>query len=360
MTEADWTELRLALEQAALLTIEPLGVEHPFLHFHPVLIPYLRGDAPAQSEALMPQYAQYYLVASGWYYDKDDRHPLQVRATVQRELPNLRRAFGWLLESGDLELVIVMATGIRKFLTYFCLYQELQRMNQRVAEAFATRKPSAVETLTRAEYLHESNLGEEELRVGSLQAAQARFQRLLTRIESGPKDRYLDPGSYGHLFTLARLGQCLLNRGSSSEAMQVYRQAMELAETLFQHNPTDQSLRHRQTTLLANLGDTLLDQGYYAEAKQAHEQALRIAKELDDQGRQAISQGQLGTIAFEQQEYPEARRCHQQAMEIFHALGEPVMEAVAWRQLGMIARKEQNWPEAERCFRHGSNWANYT
>src|SRR5262249_22606509 len=43
IAEANWAELRPALEQAALLTVEPLeGVKFPFLHFHPVLIPFLR------------------------------------------------------------------------------------------------------------------------------------------------------------------------------------------------------------------------------------------------------------------------------------------------------------------------------
>src|SRR5205807_832395 len=61
IAEADWVELRKALEQAALLTVELLeGVGSPFLHFHPVLIPFLRRQPGSQREVLKSRYAQRY------------------------------------------------------------------------------------------------------------------------------------------------------------------------------------------------------------------------------------------------------------------------------------------------------------
>src|SRR5262249_16646127 len=57
IAETDWAELRSALEQTALLTVEQIeGVSPPFLHFHPVLIPFLRGEALARDEGLELRY----------------------------------------------------------------------------------------------------------------------------------------------------------------------------------------------------------------------------------------------------------------------------------------------------------------
>jgi tetratricopeptide (TPR) repeat protein len=353
ISEADWVKLRQALEQTALLTVERLeGVEFPFfLHFHPVLIPYLRGEAEAQDEVLKARYAQRYYEASNYYYDQDNRHPIQMRLLVLRELPNLRRAFGWLLEGEDSEQVVDMADKIGRFLTHFGLYRELQRVHQCVAEAFATGKPSIAGTLTQAEYLHESSLGEEEVRKGHQKSARSRFQRLLARIESQPEGKPHGSGSFEHGNTLGRLGQCLLAEGNYAAAEQMFRRAIALSEDLIQHDPDNQNFLLQQAIQWTNLGNVLLDQGQYAEGRQAYEQALQINERIDNLSGQAISQAQLGAIALEQEAYPEARRRYQQAIDTFRALGEPAMEAGSWHQLGRVAQREENWPEAERDFR---------
>src|SRR5438552_3711468 len=59
--EPEWMQLRQALEQAALLTAEQVeGIVAPFLHFHPVLAPYLRSQQGAGDPTLRERYAQRY------------------------------------------------------------------------------------------------------------------------------------------------------------------------------------------------------------------------------------------------------------------------------------------------------------
>ena len=86
-------KLRQALEQAALLTAEPVeGITVPFLHLHPVLAPYLRSQHGAGDPALRERYARRYYGLANYLYNEDVQHPQPVRALVQKELPNLRRA----------------------------------------------------------------------------------------------------------------------------------------------------------------------------------------------------------------------------------------------------------------------------
>jgi tetratricopeptide (TPR) repeat protein len=351
IAETDWSELRKALEQAALLTVERLdGVNFPFLHFHPILIPFLRGEAEVQGEDLKPRYAQWYFQASNYYYDEDSRHPIQIRAIVQRELPNLRHAFEWLLEC-DLDQAVNMANNIGRFLDSFGLHQEQQRMYQHVAEALASRKQSDAGALTQTEYMHESTLGENEQQKRQLQAAITRFGALLARIEAQSESVPLGLGSYAHAVTLARLGRCFEAGGDLSPAESLYRRAISISEALLMQKPENHSRLHLQSSLLADLGNVLLQQGHYAQAKVVYEQGLHIDEILEDVRGQAISRGQLGAIALEQRKYAEAQQRYQEATATFQVLGEPAMEAVAWHQLGRIAQELQSWSEAEQCYR---------
>jgi len=180
ISETIWAGLRLSLEQAALLTVESLeGVKYPFLHFHPVLIPFLRGQSEASDEALQARYVQQYFQVSVYYYQQDYRSPVSVRAVVQREWPNLRRALLAMLEAGDLQRAVGMTDNISQFLRYFGSYREQAQLQQRLSQAMRSQRPPAEGTLTRTDYLYESVLGERELQEGRLQAAITRFHALL-------------------------------------------------------------------------------------------------------------------------------------------------------------------------------------
>ena len=103
-------QLRPALEQAALLTAEQVeGIIAPFLHFHPVLAPYLRSQPGAGDAALRERYTQRYSGLARYLYQEDNRHPQEVRALAQKELPNLRRVLELLLEAGELDAASEMA-----------------------------------------------------------------------------------------------------------------------------------------------------------------------------------------------------------------------------------------------------------
>src|SRR5205823_948047 len=131
--ESEWATLRPALEQAALLTAEQVeGFTVPFLHFHPVLAPYLRSQPGADDPALSERYAQRYAGLARYLYNEDNRHPQAVRALVQKELPNLRRALELLLEVDDLDEASQMVNNIARFLDYFGLLRERDELRRRV------------------------------------------------------------------------------------------------------------------------------------------------------------------------------------------------------------------------------------
>jgi tetratricopeptide (TPR) repeat protein len=350
--ELEWVKLRQALEQAALLTAEQVeGSTAPFLHFHPVLAPYLRGQQGAGDVALRERYTQRYYGLAGYLYREDHQHPQAVRALVQKELPNLRRALELLLEAGDLDTASDMADSIAKFLTFFGLLRELDELRRRLGEAVAEKRTHESGELTYAEYLRESGLGEDELQRGDIRAAYTRFTTLLARIEALPEGVPLGRGSYEHSVTLARLARCLQDSGQPAAAEGYLRKALTMIEALLNQQPENQQLIRMYGVLLTELADVLRDQGKYSQAREAYEEALGIAKQLDDLRSQGVKQGQLGFLALLQRDYAEAQSRYAAALQFFQRLGEPATEAAVWHQLGAVAQEQHAWTEAERCYR---------
>ena len=350
--EGDWVKLRPALEQAALITVEEVrGFTAPFLRFHPVLAPYLRSLQGANDEALRERYAKRYYGLAGYLYLEDNRNPQAVRALVWLELPNLRRAFGLLLDAGELDGATQMADSIAKFLNVLGLRRELEELRQRVGKAVAATRTQNDGKLTWAEYLRESGLGDDELGKGELSTAYIRFTKLLDRISRLPEDTRLGRGSYAHCVTLHRLARCLRLGGQSVVAEGRLREALKIIEALIKQQAENQSFIRQRGTLLPDLGDILMDQGRYQEAQIAYEEALEIGKQIGELRNQAVVLGQLGELARRQKNYSEARSLYLAALERFRALSEPGAEAIIWHQLGTVAQSQERWVEAEYDYR---------
>jgi len=348
--ESEWAILRPALEQAALLTAEQVheAVAVPFLHFHPVLAPYLHSQPGMEDAAMRQRYARRYYALARYLYNEDNRNPQAVRALVRRELPNLRRVLELLLEAGELDTATKMEESITRFLNFFGLGRERDELRRRVAEAFKNVQGGA---LTQAEFLRENGLGEDEWRKGNLSAAYTRFTRLLERIEALPEGRPLGRGSYEHCYILWQLALCLTNSGQPTIAEKRLREALAIIAALIKQQPDNQGFIRQCGAFLTELGDVLVGQGKYSQAQEAYEEALKVDKQLGDVRSQAVVLTQLGTLALKQQDYAEAEPRYTEALALFRSLGEPAMEAVVWHQLGRVAQEQEEWGEAGHFYR---------
>src|SRR6266699_2754668 len=350
--ESEWAKLRPALEQAALLTAEQVAnFTAPFLHFHPVLAPYLRSQPGAGDQALRERYAQRYYGLANYLYHEDTLHPHPVRALVRKELPNLRRALGLLLEEGELGAASDMATSIAMFLDIFGLLRERDELRRRVDEAVKAKGTQEGGMLTQPEWLREIGICQDEQSRGNLQAAFARLTALLNRVETQPEGIQVGRGSYEHCRTQQELARCLSKGGQPAAAEGRLREALNVINALIGQQPDNQGRLRQRSALLTDLGDALSDQGKYSQAREAYEDALKVAEQQDDSRQQAVALGQLGTLALLQRDYAEAQSRYREALGRFHKLGEPASEAVVWHQLGMVAQELKEWIEAERCYR---------
>jgi tetratricopeptide (TPR) repeat protein len=351
--ESEWATLRPALEQAALLTPERVhdAVKVPFLHFHPVLTPFLRTQPGADDPALKQRYAARYYGLVSYLYQEDDRNPQPVRAVVRRELPNLRRALALLIEMSELDAAVDLFDSMSRFLNIFGMRYERDELRKCVDVALSQQSRSSNE-LTRTEYLRETERGEGEYSSGHIQAAYNRFRKLLERIEAQPEGTPRGRSSYGHCQTLGNLARCLNSSGLPSRAEICLYQAITVIDILIEQQPDTQIYIRQRGILLAELGSVLEAQGKYKEAYVAYTASLKIFQQtITDERSTAAVRGRIGNLALAQQDYDEAYKQYKEALALFRSLSEPRMEAVAWHQLGRVAEEQRQWSEAEQCYR---------
>jgi tetratricopeptide (TPR) repeat protein len=350
--EADWLTLRQALEQVALLRTERVhkDIAVPFLHFHPVLVPFLQGQYGRGDAGLLARYVLHYPALAIALAGSDYRRPYAVRALVRRELPNLRRTVDLLIEIGEVEAVSDMAHRIAQFLKIFGLERERDELLQRVTKVVATHTQTD-EALTEAEWSHEYDLAENEYDSGNLRAAIDRFTTLLRRIEAQPESMGLGKASYAHCMALYWLARCLSADGQPVAAERRLHDALAIIDALLEQYPDEQSYMRQHGVILAELGDILRAQGRFAEAQKAYEERLKVNEQLGSQRSQAVALTQLGTLALIQRNYAEAQLRYRRALDLFHHLGESQMEAVVWHQQGALAEIQEVWADAERYYR---------
>jgi len=370
MAPALWATARSELVGAGLATLEELpGIQYPYVHFHPTLLPYLRAQLPAGRRAeLDDRYRERYRALARYLYHEDDKNPHAARALAIRDLPNLRRgldlalAYAAALPPDDenayaaLEAAADFAECVAMFLNVFGLRRERERLQVRVDELMRGRGIEGEGVLTRAEYLALSRRGEGLWSAGRAGEAEQVFRTLLARfpspsllqqaLPSQPGDS--SPGwAYERALTLGRLGRALVAQGRPAEAAEVYRQG--LAALADQEQTA--SVKRQTGAVHTDLADALADLGRYAEARTEYEASLEIHREQDNKRDVAVNLGQLGTLALRQRDYAGAHRRYTEALAAFQALSEPESEAVLWHQLGRVAQERRDWDEAERCYR---------
>ena len=348
----EWDQLRPALEQTSLLAVRRLrkGVV-PFLHFHPLLVPYLRYRYYTDELALRERYAAYYRAFTDELEYAEMQQPRAARTLVQRELPNMRRALKLLLEMGELESASGMARVISMFLELLGLGQERDELWRQVDVARTKWMQDGGAATQAEEFEREKDLGEAELRRGNVSAAFAHFSALLAHIEALPQGTPFGQGSNYHVVVLSRLAKCHDRSGHPATAESRLREALAFTHALLEQHPEDQSLTRARGNLLSDLGHVHREQRQYPLARGAYEKALEVDTQLGDLRGQTVDLGELGTLALYTGDLDQAKEYYERALGIFQALDEPAMEATALFQLGVVAQEQHDKVEAQQYYR---------
>jgi len=325
-----WGRLRPLLETTGLIQVETLANNSvPYLQFHPSLTTALQSD----NEDLRHQHRYYEL--SGYLLFEDLKNPIETRAIVKRELPNLLFAVkGALGEATDYAVDFV--TSVNSFLDYFGLQRDLEQLNQQAAKL-------AGEVGSQNWYLSKTGVGKQLYNAGHYTEAANIFNEILTGLGT--------IASYNRCLTLNSLGRCFNKQGQTEQAAAYYQQGLETAQQLEQ----TQGVQRQTGLLYTDLATVLRHMGRYADAQAAYEQSLAIATEQNDGRQMGAVNGQLGSLAINQGNLAEAEQRYKTALAIFQHFHEPSTEAIVWHQLGYVYQEGKRWEIAEYAYRQSAN-----
>jgi tetratricopeptide (TPR) repeat protein len=326
-----WAKLRPLLETSGLIQAKTLpNINMPYLQFHPSLTAALQSD---KQEDLRHRYQRRYYELSDYFHEKDLKNPLEIRAIVKHELPNLLFAVkGALAEATDYAVKFV--ANMNRFLDCFGLQRDLAQLNQQAAKLAGEMGNW---------FLSKTGVGKQLLNERDYTKAANIFTEILTGLGT--------TASYKRCLTLRHLGRCFEYQGQTEQAAAYYQQGLETAQQLEQNK----NVQHQTGILYTDLADVLTKMGRYADAQAAYEQSLAIDQETGDSRGEAVTQGQIGTLALVQGHLAEAEQRYKNALDIFQSFHEPSTEAIIWHQLGLVYRRGNQLEAAEHACRRSAN-----
>jgi tetratricopeptide (TPR) repeat protein len=126
--------------------------------------------------------------------------------------------------------------------------------------------------------------------------------------------------------SLISLGTCHLLLGDYPKAIDLYEQALTIAQEIVN--------RQAEATVLTNLGICHRNLGQTQEAIELYQQVLAIDREFGDREGEATALGNLGNCYYSMGDYPRAIELYQQALAIAREIGDRQGEATALGNLG--------------------------
>lgn len=245
-------------------------------------------------------------------------------ATLEQEHPNLRAAMATLLDQGDAESALRLATSLWRF---WLLRGHLREGRDWLARCLATAGEAG-------SVLHGAALDADGVLAfaqGDFVAARERHEEALTIARTT-----------GDLALAAR---ALVNLGAVADEQGIPELAAEYLEEALH---TSRAIGdHRAVAVaLANLGQVALSLADYARAASLLNESVLAFRALGDPRSEAAILANLGLMSLMSGDAAVARHCHQEALRVFRELGDGPAEAAELLNLGHATQHLGDWDEA--------------
>ena len=142
---------------------------------------------------------------------------------------------------------------------------------------------------------------------------------------------------------LNTLGTIIKKRGRLTEAEEIFRRCIEIAEK--------RDDEKTQSFVLNSLGGVLKEQGKLSEAEETFRKCLDITQNLDDKKHESFILNSLGGVLKEQGKLSEAEEAFRKCLDISHTLDDKKNESFILNSLGGVLKEQGKLNEAEETFR---------
>jgi ATP/maltotriose-dependent transcriptional regulator MalT len=340
---------RKAAEQVAKATLPILTalVDKSLLRWDP--------DGRYQIHELLRQYAAEHLVLSpddiAQVYDRHcayyadflyrraegitSSRQLEVIQEVAAELENVRAAWAWAVQQGDVAN-IQKATIFYQFCDSQGRFQEGTDALEKAMVSLESAEPSSQRDLTLAAVL--VYLGWLYIRLGRLEKARDTLERSQIIFN----DLGVPPSPGLGTDPLTGLGVLANTLGNYAEAERLAEEARQLGQAR-----ADKQNLQIAFYILANAASA---QGQYEAGRRYAQQAYDLTQETDNYWFMAYVLSDLGNIARALGDYAQARQYYQASYAIKQEFNDPEGTAVALNHLGKVAWLQQSYQEAENLY----------
>jgi predicted ATPase/class 3 adenylate cyclase len=325
-------------------------------------------EESGETEELRRLHAQYFLSLAE-KAEPELKGPRQYEwlERLEAEYDNMRAAFSWLLEDGDIELGLRLAGALRRFWHVRGYFDEGRRwLEQALAKgsrASASARAKALDAvgglahdqgdIDRAEAAAQEGLklnGRADIESGLV----ASFRRTLgiTAEREGDYEKATElyeeslalyreaEDKWGIAASLLSLGNVLVVRKEHERAKELYREALILSR---ESGDPDQF-----ATGLANLGYEHLLEGDHEQATALNEQAARLYRDRGSRGGLVYALDNLAWAALVRGDHVRARALHEETLALCRELGDKLIGSESLEGLACAAAARG---EAERSAR---------
>ncbi len=277
----------------------------------------LRGEATR----LRAQHALYYLNLAETI--EPELATAEQQAWLERleaDHDNLRAALQYLVDTGDMEQALRLASTLGRFWWIRGHLGEGRQWLERVLQATTKHTATPTTIVLRAKALYW--VGILAIQQGAYQPAQTALAESLQLCKS-----HGDRPGIG--LALNALGVLANRRGHTAEARERYEAALAIFREL--HD------QERIATLLNNLGFTFILEGQSERAKPLLVESLSLSRCLDDTAGIAFALSNLGLAAIHERNYDQAPHLLTESFTLFNLLGDKRSSAECLEALAEVA-----------------------
>ncbi|MBK6324753.1 MAG: tetratricopeptide repeat protein [Chloroflexi bacterium] len=266
-----------------------------------------------------------------------EREQLAALAEIGAEIDNVRAAWSWAVERGDIEV-------IRSAIDPLFLFYDIRGWLQEGSEIFKTAaqrlramrqtKTNAIDDIIWGKVL--AREGQFAYRLGLYERARSLL------LESLPIFRKLDMQKET-VFLLNLLGKIAYRQGAYIEAETHCQDSLAICDRL--------QYEWGRVSALATLGHLAVDRGAYDEAKRLYGQGLQLGQQAGDQHSVAMLLNDLGNVSWRLGEYQPARQLCAQSLTLFQEIDDRQGIAMAYKNLGNIAGDTGDVEQARSLYR---------
>jgi tetratricopeptide (TPR) repeat protein len=247
------------------------------------------------------------------------------------DLDNLRAAMRWLLDRGDIEAELQMASALGRYWYNRAYWSEARRWleggldrGQQVGDAARARAHQVLGELAR----NQSDFDRAERHLGEALILSARVGDEATRAHS-----------------LLALGAVMSDRGEYKQAAPIFEESLQLYRRLGEERGA--------ASALASLGVLADRQGDGKVAKKHLEEALTIHRRRGDGAAVAHTLNNLGYLTMQLGDLEEAHVYLEQSLTTARALGDRWTTNHVLDSLGDLEVRRGEYGRAEECLREG-------